>query len=105
MESAYLFILGGVGAACYAFPTYVQSRIASEPYSLLTFVFAIVVGVMFGGMFTPWVGRQAPWTVDPEPYPLAFVLGLMANVLLPRIINRGTSIFDGFSFTNGGAKR
>lgn len=105
MESVYLFLLGGVGAICYAFPTYLQGRTAGEPYSLSTFVFSVFVGVVFGGVLTPFIGKAYPWTVDPEPYPLAFVLGLMANPLLPRIINRGKAIFSGFSFNNGGAKR
>lgn len=101
MESAYLFLLGGLGAACYAFPTYLQDRAAKEPYGFWTFAFAVLVGIIFGGVFTPFIGSRAPWTVDPEPYPLAFVLGLMANPLLPRIINRGKAIFNGLSLNGG----
>lgn len=99
MDEALLFLLGGIGAAFYGVPVYVACRANPEcPAALTTLVFAIAVGTVMGGILTPFVGSKFPWTVDPVPYPLALGIGLLANPLLPRIIDRGKAIFDSLSF-------
>lgn len=105
VETAILFLLGGAGAMFYAFPVFVAARRAGQDgYSFTILCFSIGVGALFGGVLTPWIGARAPWTVDPEPYPLALVLGLLANPLLPRIVDRGTQIFNALSIGGGNQK-
>lgn len=105
MNFMLLYLFGAIGAAFYAFPTFLASRSAEDTHyiALSTLLFSVFVGGIFGGVVTPFLGHRWPWTIDPVPYPLALGVGLLANPLLPLIIERGKALFD--SFRIGGPKQ
>jgi len=90
MRDVLLYLLGGVGAAIYAFPMYLAA-IQQEPplrFAVPVLVFSLFVGTMLAPTFVPLLGHRWPFLVDPEPYPLAVAVGLAANPLAPIFVKR-----------------
>lgn len=91
MQTAITFALcGAAGALTYSFPVFIKSlsRVPPTPFALLNLVFAVFVGAVFAAFFTRIVGYHFPWTIKPEPWPLAMVVGLCSNPIVPVIIRK-----------------
>jgi hypothetical protein len=88
------FVFGGVGAIIYGFPLYMTSRKEDTFEAGANFMYAVFVGIVFGGVLSPAFGNRWSWLVNPTPYPLAVGLGLLANPLTPLIIDRGKAFFN-----------
>jgi len=101
---SYIILLyaacGAAGAITYAFPLYLKalSKRPPVPHSLPTLIFAVFVGALCAVLFTRVVGYHWEWTVNPEPWPLAMVIGLGSNPLVPIVLRR----LEKFAETFGG---
>jgi hypothetical protein len=94
LTDTLLFVFGGVGAIIYGFPMFMASRKEDRFEAGANFVYAVFVGVVFGGLLTPGIGHSWHWLVTPTPFPLAVGLGLLANPVTPLIIDRGKAFFN-----------
>lgn len=85
-----LALCGAAGALTYSFPVYLKALAEVPParFSLHRMLFSVFVGAVFAAILTNIIGRGWPWTVDPEPYPLALVIGLACNPLIPIVLRR-----------------
>lgn len=91
---------GAAGAAIYSFPLYIKaiSKVPPTAYAFPNMIFSIVVGTICAVVFTRVIGYNFPWTVDPEPWPLALIVGLGSNPLVPilvRKLEKWASAFEG----------
>ena len=59
-----------------------------------------IVGAAFAAIFTRVIGHNFAWTITPEPWPLAYVLGLTSNKLVPVILTKVLGWAD--KYTPGG---
>ena len=95
LDKAILFCCGGIGAFLYSFPVFLSCRKADCSWTCyLVLIYSIFTGAIFGLFLTPFIGHKWSWTIDPVPYPLSIGVGLLANPLLPKIIEKGTAIFN-----------
>lgn len=94
LSDALNFLFGGIGAVIYGFPTYMTARDESTFKAGAHFVYAVFVGVIFGGVLTPAIGHRFAWIAEPTSYPVAVGLGLLANPVTPVIIDRGKAFFN-----------
>jgi len=85
-----LALCGAAGALTYSFPLYLKalSQVPPGKFALHTMVFSIFVGAICAAVFTRVIGANWTWTVNPEPWPLALVIGLASNPLAPIILRR-----------------
>lgn len=83
-------VCGAAGAVIYSFPVYLKaaSKVPPAKFALVNCVFSVIVGAIFATIFTKQIGSHFPWTVDPEPWPLALVVGLGSNPLVPILIRK-----------------
>lgn len=91
---------GVAGAMIYSFPAYLRG-IAKKPpveFALVTLIFSLFVGSVSAVVFTRLIGFHWPWTVQPDPWPLAVVVGLGSNPIAPILLRR----LEGFAETFGG---
>lgn len=91
MQTHLLLIACGLaGALIYSFPAYLRAIAKKPPVenALLTLSFSLFVGGIAALIFTEMVGAKYPWTTDPRPWPLALVIGLCSNPLVPLISRR-----------------
>jgi drug/metabolite transporter (DMT)-like permease len=81
---------GAAGALIYSFPLYLKSVTQEPPLkmALIKCLFSIFVGSICAVVFTRLIGQNFPWTVKPEPWPLALVIGLSSNRLVPVILKK-----------------
>lgn len=81
---------GAAGALIYAFPAYLRAIRRQPPldFAFTQLAFSIFVGAASASIFTRLVGFHWPWTVQPEPWPLATVVGLASNPLVPILLRR-----------------
>lgn len=84
----------------YSFPVYLKaaSKVPPARFALATCIFSILVGGLFAAIFTRIIGFRWPWTVEPEPWPLALVIGLGCNPLVPiflRKMEKWAEAFEG----------
>jgi drug/metabolite transporter (DMT)-like permease len=95
-----LLLCGVAGALTYSFPIYLKALKARPPIplALINLLFSLFVGAVCAVVFTKLVGYHWPWTVQPEPWPLAMVIGLGSNPLVPIVLKR----LEGFAETFGG---
>jgi drug/metabolite transporter (DMT)-like permease len=95
-----LALCGLSGALIYSFPCYLQalSHQPPERFAGYTFIFSLFVGSVCAALLTQTIGYHWPWTVKPEPWPLAVVIGLASNPAVPALISR----INGFIETFGG---
>lgn len=79
---------GAAGAVTYSFPLYLKAitRVPPAKFALAACLFAIFVGCVTAALFTKLIGHHFPWTVEPEPWPLAMVIGLGSNPLVPKLL-------------------
>jgi hypothetical protein len=91
---------GAAGALTYSFPAYIKaiSKKPPTPFAKSTVAFSLFVGVVCAVVFTRLIGFHWPWTIQPEPWPLAMVIGLGSNPLVPIILRR----LENFAETFGG---
>jgi drug/metabolite transporter (DMT)-like permease len=93
---------GAAGALIYSFPVYLKavSRKPPTQFALVNFVFSITVGAVLAMLLTRQIGFHFPWTVEPEPWPLALVVGVGSNPLVPifvRKMEKWAEAFEGKS--------
>ncbi len=91
---------GAAGAVTYSFPVYLKAAAKIPParFALANCLFSIFVGAMCATLFTRIIGYNFEWTVEPEPWPLAMVVGLGSNPLVPillRKLERWAEMFEG----------
>lgn len=81
---------GAVGAFAYTFPVYLKAAAKDPPakFALANAFFSVFTGVGCALIFTRIIGYHFPWTVQPEPWPLAMVVGLGSNPLVPIIVKK-----------------
>lgn len=93
-----LALCGLAGALIYSFPCYLQalSRQPPDRFAGFSFVFSLFVGSVCAALLTTTIGYHWPWTVKPEPWPLAVVIGLASNPAVPTMINRINSFIEAF---------
>lgn len=93
-----LFICGMAGALTYSFPIYLKAVLAHPPIPLaaVNLAFSLFVGAVCAVIFTKVVGHHWPWTVEPEPWPLAMVIGLGSNPLVPIVLKKLESFAEAF---------
>jgi hypothetical protein len=102
-NSILLLIICGVsGAMIYAVPTYLKAMSMIPPmrFAAVYLVFSLFVGALCALVFTNLIGHHYPWAVQPEPWPLAVVIGLGSNPLVPIALRR----LEGFAETFGGKR-
>ena len=89
---------GASGALTYSFPTYIKavSKTPPVPFAAAVLGFSLFVGSICAVLFTGSIGFHWPWTVQPEPWPLAMVIGLSSNPLVPKVIQRLETWVDTF---------
>ncbi len=85
-----LALCGAAGALTYSFPVYLKavSEVPPAQFSVHRMIFSVFVGGLFAAILTNVIGRRWAWTIDPEPYPLALVIGLACNPLIPIVLRR-----------------
>jgi hypothetical protein len=91
MQTLLLFAgCGAAGALTYSFPLYLKAKLKIPParFALANCLFSIFVGAISAVVFTRLIGFQFPWTIQPEPWPLAMVVGLGSNPLVPILVRR-----------------
>src|ERR1044072_1688493 len=81
---------GAAGALTYSLPIYLKalSEIPPAKFPLANCLFSLFVGLTCSILFTQMIGYHWPWTVEPEPWPLAMVIGLASNPLVPIVLRR-----------------
>lgn len=81
---------GIAGALIYSFPAYLRAISRKPPleFAFVTLIFSLFVGSVAAALFTNLIGHNWPWTVEPEPWPLALVIGLASNPLVPIVLKR-----------------
>ena len=91
---------GIAGALIYSFPAYIRGISKTPPveFALTTLMFSLFTGSVSALLFTNMIGFHWPWTVEPEPWPLALVVGLGSNPLVPILLRR----LEGWANTFGG---
>lgn len=91
---------GAAGALTYSVPLYLKavSKIPPTPHALTNLFFSIFVGTISAALFTRLIGYHWPWTITPEPWPLAMMIGLGSNPLVPIVLRR----LERFAETFGG---
>lgn len=67
-------------------------------FALANLGFSLFVGSVCAVLFTRVIGFHWPWTTQPEPWPLAMVIGLGSNPLVPIVLKR----LEAFAETFGG---
>lgn len=89
-QSLLLAACGLAGALIYAFPAYLRAirKVPPVDFALATLFFSLFVGAVSASLFTRLVGFHWAWTIQPEPWPLALVIGLASNPLTPTILRR-----------------
>lgn len=100
-QTILVFALCGIaGALIYSFPAYLRAISRKPPleFAMATLLFSLFVGSVSATLFTRLVGYHWPWTVQPEPWPLALVIGLASNPLVPILLRR----IEGWAETFGG---
>jgi drug/metabolite transporter (DMT)-like permease len=95
-----LALCGMAGALTYSVPLYIRavSKIPPTPFALTNLIFSVFVGCVTAILFTRMIGHHWPWTVQPEPWPLAMMVGLGSNPLVPIVLRR----LEAFAETFGG---
>jgi drug/metabolite transporter (DMT)-like permease len=83
-------LCGAAGAFTYSFPLFLKGLGKKPPsaHGGKYLGFAVFVGAIFAAVFTRIVGHHFPWTVEPEPWPLALVIGLCSNPVVPVIVSK-----------------
>jgi len=104
MHDPFLYLVGAVGALIYAFPMYLASagKVPPPHWPLAALLFAVFTGAVLSPLLVPTLGHRWPFLVDPEPYPLAFGVGLLANPIVPVVVRKATGWAD--AYTIGGNK-
>lgn len=97
------FLLGACGisgALIYSFPAYLRGISKTPPaqFALTTLLFSLFTGSISALLFTGLIGFHWPWTIEPDPWPLALVVGLGSNPLVPILLRR----LEGWAETFGG---
>lgn len=89
---------GIAGALTYSFPAYLRAMRKKPPvdFALASLLFSLFVGSVSAVVFTRLIGFHWPWTVEPEPWPLAMVVGLGSNPLAPILLRRLESWAEAF---------
>lgn len=89
---------GAAGALIYSFPAYLKamSNQPPIPLALATLLFSLFTGTITAILFTQLIGYHWPWTVQPQPWPLAAVIGLGSNPLVPVLVRRLERWVDAF---------
>lgn len=93
-------LCGAAGAVTYSFPVYLKARAKIPPakFALVNCLFSIFVGSICAVIFTRVIGYHFAWTIQPEPWPLATVVGLGSNPLVPillRKLEKWAEFFEG----------
>jgi hypothetical protein len=85
-----LALCGSAGALTYSFPVLIKglSRKPPTKFAKVNFFFSVFVGCVCAMIFTRIIGHHFPWTVEPEPWPLAMVIGLGSNPLVPILLQK-----------------
>lgn len=81
---------GAAGAMTYSFPIYIKavSKVPPARFALVNCIFSVFVGAITAALFTKLIGHNWSWTVSPEPWPLAMVIGLGSNPLVPVLLKK-----------------
>jgi len=89
----FIYLCGALGAAIYAVPVLLAALSSVPPgrFAYFSLGFAIVVGTVCAPLATSALGNWKPWLVVPTPYPLAAGVGLLANRLVPLIMNKAVA--------------
>lgn len=92
MDTTYLVLaaVGAAGALVYSFPLYLKAMKQNPPesFALATLFFSVFVGGLFSILLTNFIGYHWSWTVKPEPWPLALVIGLSSNMMVPVVLKK-----------------
>jgi drug/metabolite transporter (DMT)-like permease len=99
MQTLLTFALcGAAGAVAYSFPNYLKGILKTPPVrlALISFLFSVFLGSISAVLFTRFIGFHFPWTVKPEPWPLAMVVGLCSNRVVPVIIRKTEAWAESF---------
>lgn len=104
MRDVLLYLFGGVGALIYGFPMYLAaiSLVPPARFAIAVLLFSVFVGTMLAPVLVPMLGHRWSFLVDPEPYPLALAIGLVANPLAPIFIRKLTGWAEAYNI--GGKK-
>jgi drug/metabolite transporter (DMT)-like permease len=100
ITSLIMALCGASGAVTYSFPLYLKA-LGKEPpvkFALVNLGFSVFVGTVCSVLFTRAIGGHFHWTVEPEPWPLAMVIGLGSNPIVPILIRKmekWASAFEG----------
>lgn len=80
-----LALCGAAGALIYGVPVYLSAISQTPParFALTHLIATVATGTICGAIFTRIIGHHFTWTVEPEPYPLALVIGLASNPIIP----------------------
>lgn len=97
-----LALCGLIGALIYSFPAYLKniSRKPPVPFATISLAFSLFVGSVCAALFTRVIGYHWPWTTEPEPFPLAVVIGLASNPLVPHLIRKLEGWVENFGGKN-----
>lgn len=104
MQSIYwLALCGAGGAIIYGLPVYFKqiSQIPPEKLALAQLALVVFVGALCAAILTNFIGHRWPWTVQPEPYPLALVIGIASNSLIPILLEKLKGAAAGFNIGVG----
>jgi hypothetical protein len=91
IEGSLAFALcGAAGATIYSFPIYLKGlkKVPPAEFGIHNLLFSVAVGAVCAAMFTRIIGFNFPWTIDPEPWPLALVVGLGSNPIVPILLRK-----------------
>ncbi len=99
MSNPLFYLFGALGALIYAFPVYLAavSTVPPGKFALVAMVFAVFVGGVLAPVLVPLLGHRWPFLVQPEPYPLAVVIGLACNPVMPIFMRKLTGWAESFN--------
>jgi ABC-type Mn2+/Zn2+ transport system permease subunit len=98
LETVLIFVCGAVGALIYGFMDYLRDRNSDDHDAFVKLLFAVGLGSVIAGVFTPSLAEvntiifgihvNFAWLTRPRPYPLALTIGVLANKLVPILIEK-----------------
>jgi len=104
MTDPLLYLFGAVGALIYGFPMFLAaiSTVPPTRFALASLAFAVFLGSVAAPVLAQILGNRWSFLVDPQPYPLAVGIGLVANPLVPIFVRKVTGWAEGYNL--GGKK-
>lgn len=94
--------MGVAGSIAYGLPVLLKDLSHDPPtkFAVVNFLLSVFIGAVSGIVLTRIIGHHFPWTVKPEPYALAFIVGLAVNPNIPLLQKLASNFIAIFKLGN-----